>query len=62
MDAILGAMMDDAREKHLVDQIRTLRCKDEITGFRQMMREQGEEPTTAIFAALIRQSDIVGQK
>jgi hypothetical protein len=54
--------MTEDREKHLVDQIRTLRCKDEITGFRQMMREQGEEPTTAIFAALIRQSDIVGQK
>lgn len=54
--------MDEARERHLVDQIKTLRCKDEITGFRQQMREQGEEPTTAIFAALIRQSDIVGQK
>lgn len=54
--------MTEDREKHLVDQIRTLRCKDEITGFRQMMRDQGEEPTTAIFAALIRQSDIVGQK
>lgn len=54
--------MDETRERHLIDQIRTLRCKDEITGFRQQMRDQGEEPTTAIFAAMIRQSDIVGQK
>lgn len=54
--------MTEEREKHLVDQIKTLRCKDEITGFRQQMRDQGEEPTTAIFAAMIRQSDIVGQR
>ena len=54
--------MTEERERHLIDQIRTLRCKDEITGFRQQMRENGEEPTTAIFAALIRQSDIVGQR
>ena len=50
--------MNEDREKHLVDQIRTLRCKDEITGFRQMMREQKEEPTTAIFAALMLPSKI----
>jgi DNA-binding GntR family transcriptional regulator len=54
--------MDEAREKHLVDQIRTLRCTEEITGFRQQMREQGEEPTTAIFKALIDQQTRVGQK
>lgn len=54
--------MDEIRERHLVRQIKSLRCKDEITGFRQQMRDQGEEPTADIFAALIRQSDIVGQK
>lgn len=54
--------MDEARERHLVKQIGTLKCRDEIAGFRQQMRDQGEEPTTAIFAAMIRQQEIVGQK
>ena len=54
--------MDEARERHLVRMARSLRCKGEIEGFRNQLREQGEEPTTAIFAALIRQADIVGQR
>ena len=54
--------MTEERERQLLAQIRTLRCKDEITGFRAQLREQGEEPTTAIFAGLIRQADIVGQR
>lgn len=54
--------MTEDRERQLLGQVHTLNSGEEITGFRQQMREQGEEPTTAIFAALIRQSDIVGQK
>lgn len=55
-------MMDEAREKHLVDQIRTLRCKDEIQGFREQLDKQGEQPTSAIFKALLTQQDRINRK
>lgn len=55
-------MMDEAREKHLVSQVATLRCKDEIKGFRDMLDKQGEQPTSAIFKALLTQQDRINRK
>ena len=51
--------MTEERERQLLSQVHTLRSAEEITGFRQQMREQGEEPTSALFAALIKQADRV---
>lgn len=54
--------MTEERERQLLSQVHTLRSVEEITGFRQQMREQGEEPTSALFAALIKQADRVRRK
>lgn len=51
--------MTEERERQLLAQITTLRCKDEITGFRAQMREQGEEPTGALMAALVERERAV---
>lgn len=54
--------MDEEREKHLVKQVETLRCQDEIQGFREQMDKQGEQPTSAIFKALLTQQDRINRK
>lgn len=45
--------MDEARERHLIGQVSTLRCKGQIEGFRSMLAEQGEKPTGPLQAALM---------
>lgn len=55
-------MMTEERERELLGKVPTLRCKDELTGFRDQMRDQGEEPTSALYAALIKQADRVRRK
>ena len=54
--------MDEAREKHLVEQVSTLRSMGEIAGFRERLREQAEEPTSALFKALITQQERINRK
>ena len=54
--------MDEAREKHLVRQVETLRCQEEIKGFREQMDKQGEQPTSAIFKALLTQQDRINRR
>ena len=44
--------MDEARERHLVRMARSLRCKGEIEGFRNQLRDQGETITGRLMAAL----------
>ena len=45
--------MDDARERHLLTQVSTLRCKGQIEGFRKMLADQGETITGRLMAALV---------
>jgi hypothetical protein len=45
--------MDEARERHLLSQVPTLRCKGQIEGFRKMLADQGETPTGPLQAALL---------
>lgn len=54
--------MTEERERELLSKVHTLRCKDEITGFRDQMRDQGEEPTSALFKALLTQQDRINRK
>ena len=51
--------MTEAQERALLAKIPTLACEGQITGFRQQISDQGDEMTTAIYAALIKQSDRV---
>lgn len=51
--------MTSEREAELLAQVPTLRCEAEITGFRERLREQDEQLTTALYAALILQTDRV---
>ena len=55
-------MMDETRERQLLGQVHTLNSEDEITGFRQQLRDQGEELSSALYAALIKQADRVRRK
>ena len=45
-------MMDETRERQLLGQVNTLNSEEEITGFRQQLRDQGEELSSALYAAL----------
>jgi hypothetical protein len=54
--------MNEDREKHLVAQVGSLQCKDELQGFRDQLRKQGEEPTSALFKALITQQERINRK
>lgn len=55
-------MMTEERERHLLGQVHTLNSEAEITGFRQQLRDQGEEPTSALFKALLTQQDRINRK
>lgn len=55
-------MMTEERERELLGKVPTLRCKDELAGFRDQMRDQGEEPTSALFKALLTQQDRINRK
>ncbi|MFP5511191.1 MAG: hypothetical protein ACLGIP_18905 [Alphaproteobacteria bacterium] len=44
--------MNDDRERHLIGMARTLRCRGEIDGFRDQLRDQGETITGRLMAAL----------
>jgi len=48
--------MTEARERELLRAVPTLRCAGEIEGFRAQLAEQGEKPTGALEAALVRQA------
>ena len=52
--------MTEARERELIRAAGTLRCKGEIEGFRAQMAEQGEQPTGALAAALVKQEGRAG--
>jgi len=52
--------MTEARERELLRAVPTLRCKGQIEGFRSQMADQGEKPTGALEAALVRQAERVG--
>jgi hypothetical protein len=54
--------MDEAREKHLVEQVSTLRTMEEIKGFREQLQRQSEEPTSTLFKALLTQQDRINRK
>lgn len=52
--------MTEDRERHLICMARTLRCRGEIDGFRNQLREQGEVPTGALVAALVERERVTG--
>lgn len=54
--------MTEERERQLLSQVHTLHSEEEITGFRNQLREQGEELSSALYAALIKQADRVRRK
>ncbi len=54
--------MTEERERELLRHIPTLRCADEITAFRARLREQDEELTTGLYAALLAQVERVAPK
>lgn len=51
--------MTEDRERHLIGMARTLRCKGQIEGFRNQLRDQGEMPSGALVAALIERERAV---
>lgn len=52
-----GFPMTEARESELLHHVPTLRTAAEMDGFRAQMTAQGETPTAAIYAALLKQSE-----
>jgi hypothetical protein len=54
--------MTEDRERELLRQVPSLHSEEQITGFRGQLRDQGEELTSALYAALIQQSDRVRRK
>lgn len=40
--------MTEEREAHLIRMVRTLRCEDEIEGFRKQLARQGEAPSALV--------------
>lgn len=54
--------MTEAQELELLRKVPSLHCEEEITAFRNAIRERGEEMTTALYAALIQQADRVRRK
>lgn len=53
--------MTEARENELLRAVPTLRCAGQIEGFRAQLAEQGEKPTGALEAALLKQSERVAR-
>ena len=51
--------ISEAREADLLRAVPTLRCRGQIAGFRAQLAEQGEKPTGAVEAALVRQAERV---
>lgn len=51
--------MTDDRKRHLLRMIRTLRCKGEVEGFRDQLKQQGEM-TGELVTALIERERQVG--
>mgnify|MGYP000856254233 CR=1 FL=1 len=49
--------ISEAREAELLRAVPTLRCTAELDGFRAQLRDQGETPTAALEAALVRQAE-----
>lgn len=52
-----GFPISEAREAELLRAVPRLHCAGEIEGFRAQMAEQGEKPTGAVEAALVRQAE-----
>ena len=59
--AVGGFPMSESREAELLRAVPRLRCAGEIAGFRAQLAEQGEKPTGALEAALVRQSERVAR-
>jgi len=53
--------ISEAREAELLRAVPRLRCAGEIAGFRAQLAEQGEKPTGALEAALVRQAGRVAR-
>ena len=51
--------ISEAREADLLRAVPTLRCRGQIEGFRAQLADQGEKPTGALEAALVRQAERV---
>lgn len=51
--------MDETRERELLRAVPTLRCRGQIEGFRAQLADQGEKPTGAVEAAIVRQAERV---
>ena len=54
-----GFPMDETRERELMRAVPTLRCRGQIEGFRAQLADQGEKPTGAVEAAIVRQAERV---
>lgn len=56
-----GFSLTEAREAELLRAVPRLHCAGEIQGFRAQLAEQGEKPTGALEAALVRQAERVAR-
>lgn len=54
--------MTSEREAELLAHVPTLASMAELTSFRHAIREQGEELTTNLYAALIRRQDVLAKR
>ena len=52
-----GFPISEAREAELLRAVPTLHCKGQIEGFRAQLADQGEKPTGALEAALVRKAE-----
>ena len=49
--------MTEDRERELLRQIPTIRCTEELTGFREQLAAQGETPSAGLYRAMMEQSE-----
>ena len=54
--------MNEARVADLLAKVHTLRCLEELRGFREQLRDQGEQMTAAVFTALETKAAFLGKK
>lgn len=57
-----GREMTPAREAELLRHIQTIASLDEARGFREQLRDQGEQLTSGVYAALLRRIDVMRQR
>ena len=54
--------MTETRERELLDHISTLASVAEAHGFRQQLRDQDEQLSSAVYAALIKRIDFLAKR